>query len=250
MDTPPYEALAAAMLQAERAVVLTGLRLGWPEDEDLTHARGPWAERANLDALVTEPERFWEYFYPTASAIAARTPNDAHRALAELQRAGVISRVITQAVDHLHSRAGSTDVVEVHGNLLTARCSRCNEPYGLPELGPLIANSPDGVPRCTAAGCNFPLRPAGTLWGEPLPPEAVTRAWELAGEADAFFAFDCDLRTVPISLLPSVPLTRNIPVYLVGETPTQYDRYARLVIRERSRELIPALADLLLTGRR
>jgi NAD-dependent deacetylase len=250
MDTPPYEALAAAMLQAERAVVLTGLRLGWPEDEDLTHARGRWAQRANLDALVTEPERFWEYFYPTASAIAARTATDAHRALARLQQAGAISHVITQAVDHLHTRAGNTGVVEVHGNLLTARCSRCQERYGLPELGPLIAASPDGVPRCTAAGCDFPLRPTGTLWGEPLPGEAVTRAWELAGEADAFFAFDCDLRTVPISLLPSVPLTRNTPVYLIGETPTQYDRYAQIVVRARSREVLPAVADLLLTGHR
>ena len=87
------------------------------------------------------------------------------------------------------------------------------------------------MPRCTTAGCGYPLRPEGTLWGEPLPRAAVERAWELAAEADAFIVLDSDLRTAPISLLPSVPLTRGVPLVLVGETPTQYDRYARLVIR-------------------
>ena len=64
------EALAATLLEADRAVVLTGLRLGGPESLDLTHADGEWAKRANLEAFLTEPGRFWEYFYPTALAIA------------------------------------------------------------------------------------------------------------------------------------------------------------------------------------
>ena len=67
------------------------------------------------------------------------------------------------------------------------------------------------MPRCTTAGCAYPLRPEGTLWGEPLPRAAVERAWELAAEADAFVVLDSDLRTAPISLLPSVPLTRGAP---------------------------------------
>ena len=68
------EALAAAFLAADRAVVLTGLRLGGPESLDLTHAHGEWAKRASLEAFLTEPGRFWKYFYPTAQTIAARTP--------------------------------------------------------------------------------------------------------------------------------------------------------------------------------
>jgi NAD-dependent deacetylase len=243
------EALAAALLGAERAVVLTGLRLGGPERLDLTHANGEWARRASLEAFLTEPSRFWEYFYPTALAIAARRPGPAHEAIARLQRSGAVSALITQAVDRLHARAGSTDVVEVHGTVLTERCERCGERYGLPEVGALIGAAPDGVPRCTTPGCRYPLRPEGTLWGEPLPRAAIERAWELAAEADAFFVLDSDLRTAPISLLPSVPLTRGAPLVVIGETPTQYDRYAALVVRTPSAGLITAVAELIAPAR-
>ena len=101
------------------------------------------------------------------------------------------------------------------------------------------------MPRCTTSGCGYPLRPEGTLWGEALPRRAVERAWEIAAEADAFVVLDSDLRTAPISLLPSVPLTRGAPLVLVGETPTQYDRYARMVVRAPSTDILTAVADLI-----
>ena len=136
--------------------------------------------------------------------------------------------------------------MEVFGTVLTDRCERCGERYGLPEVGVLIADAPDGVPRCTTPGCAYPLRPEGTLWGEPLPRAAIEQAWELAAAADAFIILDSDLRTAPISLLPSVPLTRGAPLVVVGETPTQYDRYAELVMRAPAADLVAAVADLIL----
>ena len=245
---PDHEALAAALAGAARPVVLTGLRLGGPEHRDLTHAGGEWARRASLEAFLTEPARFWEYFYPTALAIAARRPGPGHEAIARLQRAGTVWALITQAVDRLHQRAGSTDVVEVYGTVLTERCERCGERYGLPEVGSLLAASEDGVPRCTTPGCDYPLRPEGTLWGEQLPAAAVERAWELAAQADLFLVLDSDLRTAPISLLPSVPLTRGVPLVVVGETPTQYDRYAWRVVRAPGGPVMRAVADLIAPG--
>jgi NAD-dependent deacetylase len=244
------EALAAALLEARHVVVLTGLRLGGPERLDLTHADGEWARRASLEAFLTRPADFWAYFHPTALEIAARRPGPAHDALARLERAGVVAALITQAVDRLHARAGSHDPVEVYGTVLLMRCGRCGERYGLPEVGALIERSDDGVPRCSTSGCGYPLRPEGTLWGEPLPRPAVERAWELAAEADAFLVLDSDLRTAPISLLPSVPLTRGAPLYVIGTTPTQYDRYARVVVREPSTATITAVADLIAPERR
>ena len=160
----------------------------------------------------------------------------------------MIAALVTQAVNRLHTKAGSLDPVEVYGTVLTQRCERCEERYGLPEAGALLAASSDGVPRCTTPGCGYPLRPEGTLWGETLPRPAVERAWELAAAADAFIVLDSDLRTAPISLLPSVPLTRGVPLVLVGETPTQYDRYAHRVIRAPSVEIITAVADLIVPG--
>ena len=242
---PAHERVAAALLGAQRAVTLTGLRLGGPEETDLTHARGDWAHRASLEVLLTDSAAFWAFAYPAAAELAARVPTPGHHALARLQSAGFISALITQAVDHLHAAAGSADVVDVHGNILTGRCSRCEERYGLAEVASLIARSPDGVPRCTTPDCAFPLRPAGTLWGEPLIEPAVRLAWDLATQADCFIVVDSDLRTVPMSLLPSVPLTREVPLIMIGETPTQYDRYAHVLIREPSEPVLVAVADLI-----
>lgn len=240
-----HETLAAMLLGTQRVVALTGLGLGRDTDQEIGAADSDWAHRANLEALLTEPERFWAFYHPTASAIAEREPGPAHRALARLQRQGIIDHVITQASDRLHAKAGCPDVVEVHGNVLSSRCERCGERYGLPEVGGLIAESTDGVPRCTTPACGYPLRPSGTLWGEPLQADEVQRAWELAGQADAFLVFDSSLRTIPISLLPSVPLTRSVPLGIVGRTPTQYDRYAQVVIRGAAEPVLVALAALL-----
>ena len=158
----------------------------------------------------------------------------------------MVSALITQAVDRLHARAGSTTRSRSTARCTVIRCERCGERYGLPEVG-----SPDRHRRGRGAALHHrraaatPLRPEGTLWGEPLPRAAVERAWELAAEADAFLVLDSDLRTAPISLLPSVPLTRGAPLLVVGETPTQYDRYAQTVVRSESASVITAVADLI-----
>ncbi len=242
---PAHQRVATALLGAQHIVVLTGLRLGGPEEADLTHERGEWARRASLEILLTDPAAFWRFAHPAAMEIARRVPQPGHAALARLQSAGFVSALVTQAVDHLHTIAGSGGVVEVHGNFLTARCGRCGERYGLGEVGAMIDGSEDGVPRCTTPGCAFPLRPAGTLWGEPLIEDAVRSAWEHATHADCFLVIDCELRTVPMSLLPSVPLTRGVPLVMIGETGTQYDRYASVVLREPSEPILVALADLI-----
>ena len=242
---PDHTDLAALLLGRRRVVVLTGLHLGGREHRDPTGAAGEWAVRASLDALVTDPAAFWAYYAPLAHETAGRRPRPGHEALARLEQAGVVDAVITQAVDRLHRAAGNEHVVEVHGHLLSVRCERCGERYGLPELDELVAASADGVPRCTTRDCAFPLRPDGTLWNEPLPPEAIRRAWDLAAAADCFVVIDCELRTVPISLLPSVPLTRQVPLVIIGEAATQYDRYAERVLRGPSERILVELADLL-----
>lgn len=237
------EALANALLAAERAVALTGLHLGAGEDLSPVSSGRVSLDRISLEALLTEPARFWEAWYPIALEIAAREPTSSHIALAEIEQADALSTIIAQAGDRLHARAGSRDVVEVYGNVLTALCERCTERYAITEVGALIEAAPDRVPRCTTPECAFPLRPAGTLWGEPLPRAAVERAWRLAAHADLFVVLDSELRTVPISLLPSVPLTRGTPLVVIGETPTQYDRYAQILIRAPSGDVLVEVAE-------
>ena len=101
---------------------------------------------------------------PPPSTIAARRPGPAHDALARLERAGVISALITQSVDRLHTRAGSLDPVEVYGTVLVMRCERCGERYGLPEVGALL----DRVRRRGAALHHRRLRLPAPARGDPV----------------------------------------------------------------------------------
>lgn len=242
---PAIETLAAALASAERPIMLTGQRLDPEGIGELAQRESEWGTRADLDRLLMAPGEFWDFFLPVARAAAARTPTPAHRAIDRLQRAGMATAIITQAVDGLHQRAGSRDVVEVYGNVLSARCERCGERYDIEDVAALIALAVDRVPRCGAAGCAYPLRPAGTLWNEALPRDAVERAWELAADTDLMVVVDSDLRTAPIALLPSVPLTHRADLILIGASPTRYDRYARQVIRVvAGADTLTAAADL------
>lgn len=225
-------------------VVLTGWLFALNDEAAIQATRTTWATDANLEVLLRDPAAFWRVILPAAQTTADREITPAHRALTRLQDAGIIGHLITQSVDHRQTISGAHDVIEVHGNLLTARCTRCGERYGLAEVQALIAAAADDVPRCTAAECAYPLRPSSTLWGEPLIEEAVRRAWEVTTEADCFMVIDSDLRAVPMSLLPSVPLTRGVPLIMLGETATQYDRYASVLVREPSEPVLVALADL------
>ena len=243
MDTDiasPVARLGEHLASAERTVLLSGQHMGRVERLGFG-AAGEWADRASLENLLTRPGDFWAFYLPLAERIAARQPEPGHQAVARLQAAGLVWAHITQSVDRLHQRAGSSDVVEVYGNALSAPCERCGERYGLREVATLVAASADGVPRCTTPGCGYPLRPSGTLWNEPLPADAVTRAWELGGQADLFLVLDSELRTAPMSLLPSVPLARGVPLIMIGEVATQYDRYAALVVRHPSPPVLDAL---------
>lgn len=241
------ERLAGLMLASDHCVMLTGVRLGATEETEAA-AGSSWSDTASLEVLLTEPTRFWEYWLPRALDASTRVPTPAHHAITRLEAAGVVTGLITQAVDHLHAKAGSPDVVEVHANVLSSRCTRCGEVYGLAETASLVAGSADGVPRCTLTECGYPLRPTCTLWGEPLVEVALTRAWDMAAATDLFVVLDTQLRTAPMALLPSVPLRKGVPVVMVGVTPTQYDRYAEMVVRRASPEVIIGVADLIVPG--
>ena len=240
--------LADLLGQAERCVAMTGVRLGATEDTEAKAAGSAWGEAASLEVLLAEPARFWDNWLPRALEASRREVTSTHEALARLQQAGVIHAIITQAVDHLHGRAGGGEVIEVHANVLSCRCTRCDDVYALSEVQGLLDAAADGVPRCTRKGCNYPLRPTGTLWGEPLVEDAIIRAWDMAAWCDLFLILDTQLRTDPMAMLPSVPLKRGAKVAIVGTTRTRYDRYAKLVIPRPAPEVIPGVAELLAPG--
>ena len=123
-------------------------------------------EVAHIDAFRRDPERFWHFYGQRFQTLEDKLPNGAHAALAELERAGLLDAVITQNIDRLHAKAGTRDLIEVHGTIAHASCLPCGARYPLGEVRARQAADTDGIPRCD---CGTPLKPDVVLFGEYLP---------------------------------------------------------------------------------
>ncbi len=222
--------LADLVRGARSVVALTGAGVSVPSGipDFRTPGTGLWAdvdpmEVAHVDAWRRDPERFWRFYATRFHTLADKAPNGAHRALAELERRGVLRAVVTQNVDGLHAAAGSRDVVEVHGSIATSSCLADGERLALAEVVDRVARAPDGVPRCA---CGRPLKPDVVLFGELLPEAAHARATELAASADLLLCVGTSLEVWPVSDLPGITRARGGQVALVTQGPTPWDRRA------------------------
>ena len=168
-------------------------------------------------------------------------PNPAHRALAELERRGFLEAVVTQNIDLLHERAGSENVVEVHGSIRTATCPRCEEQYPLGQvLGLLTAAEAPACPACGAI-----LKPDVVFFGELLPTEAIERAYELAQRAALLLVVGSALEVYPVAGLPEETLAAGGALAIVNRGRTPYDGRAVLRIDGSAGEVLPAVGAAL-----
>src|SRR3954452_13668918 len=138
-------------------VALTGAGVSVPSGipDFRTPETGLWAnvdpmEVAHIDVFERDPARFWSYYRPRFQSLGEKRPNAAHEALAELERRGLLEGVITQNIDCLHRKAGSENVVEVHGSIETSSCRGCAASYAIEEVEALFDT--DGVAVCSACG--------------------------------------------------------------------------------------------------
>ncbi|MBV9943640.1 MAG: iron dicitrate transport regulator FecR, partial [Solirubrobacterales bacterium] len=166
--------------EAGSVVALTGAGISVPSGiPDFRSPRtGLWAnvdpmEVAHIEVFRRNPERFWSFYGMRFQTLGDKRPNPAHYALAELERVGLLDAVITQNIDRLHARAGTVELIEVHGSIDSSSCLRCRARYPLAEVTARHAADPVGVPRCD---CGQPLKPDVVLFGEYLPVDALERA--------------------------------------------------------------------------
>src|SRR5205823_14417906 len=123
-------------------------------------------EVAHIDAFHRDPRRFWGFYAQRFQTLEDKLPNRAHEVLAELEQEGLLDAVITQNVDRLHARAGSRQVIEVHGSIAASSCVECRAAFPIGEVRARHSDAADGVPRCN---CGEPLKPDVVLFGELLP---------------------------------------------------------------------------------
>jgi NAD-dependent deacetylase len=228
-------------------VVLTGAGMSTESGiPDFRSASGLWAEVdpfevASIDAFRRDPGRVWRWYGPRIRSLLDAEPNAGHHALAELERAGHVVAVVTQNIDTLHSRAGSTDVTEVHGSIRSSVCLACG--HREPLDGVLIQLADAEVPVCP--GCGEILKPGVVMFGELLPQDAMARAEQLAREAGAMLVVGSSLEVWPVAGLPGETVAAGGALAILNREPTPFDDLATLVLREPAGVTLAEVARML-----
>ena len=186
-----------------------------------------------------------------------RLPNPAHHALARLEKSGRSLGVITQNIDGLHQDAGSSTVIELHGNAREVMCIGRSPQDGVPDgcgfhapvewaLERIEAGDPD--PRCPE--CGGLVKSSTVSFEQALPEKVVQDALAMAARADLMIAVGSSLQVYPAAELPIVAVRNGARLVIVNDEPTPFDDWADLVVRGRAGEVLPAAVDAVLTNSR
>jgi len=228
---PELLRLAELVRGARSVVALTGAGISVPSGipdfrspgTGLWHRQNPM-EVAHIDAFRDDPARFWSFYGERFATLGGKQPNGAHRALVALERAGLLDAVITQNVDMLHRRAGTRELVEVHGSIASCSCPRCGGQVTLEQARARLRSDAEGVPRCET--CAGPLKPDVVLFGELLPEPALRRARELCERADLLLCIGSSLEVHPVADLPLLTHARGGAVAIITQGPTPLEHIA------------------------
>ena len=222
--------LAELIRDARSVVALTGAGISVPSGipDFRSPGSGLWEnvnpmDVAHIDAWRADPERFWHFYGNRFQTLEDKEPNGAHRALVELERRGKLDAVITQNIDMLHRKAGTSTLIEVHGTIEHSSCLTCGAQYPLGEVRERLWCSPVSVPECD---CGEPLKPDVVLFGEFLPEGALEQAYALAAGADVLLCVGSSLEVHPIAQLPGVTAANRGAVAVVTQGPTPWDSRA------------------------
>ncbi len=223
--------LAELIREAGSVVALTGAGISVPSGipDFRSPGTGLWErvdpmEVAHIDAFRSDPVRFWSFYGQRFATLGAKRPNAAHEALAALERAGRLDAVITQNVDMLHRRAGTSELIEVHGSIASCSCLSCPGHVPVEETRERIALAPDGVPRC--ASCAEPLKPDVVLFGELLDPRTLEQARQLCEGAEVLICIGSSLEVHPVAGLPLLTEAAGGAVAILTQGPTPLDSLA------------------------
>ncbi len=250
MYSEVIQSAARLIREANYAVALTGAGISTPSGipDFRTPNTGLWetanpVEVASIFGFKRQPQAFYRWIRPLARTMLLAQPNPAHYALARLEQAGYIKSVITQNIDMLHTKAGSREVYEVHGQLRQVTCIQCFRIY---DAGPIITTFlEDGqVPRCPA--CGGVLKPNVILFGEQLPVRELFASQQAARRCDVMLVAGSSLEVSPAGDLPLLAHRGGAHLIIVNREPTHVDALADVISREDVAEVLPQIAAVVM----
>lgn len=239
---------ADRLREARHVVVFTGAGVsaesGIPTFRDAL--TGLWerfdpAELATADAFRRDPALVWGWYEWRRMKALQAQPNPAHRAIAELARWVPKLTLVTQNVDDLHERAGSRDVLHLHGSLSAPRCFACARPYGqaLPVPGVSEAGARIEPPRCPH--CNGKIRPGVVWFGEALPEKALREAFAAARDCDLLLSVGTSGVVQPAAQIPLIAQESGSTVLHINPQPVPLGGERAFGLVGKAGEILPDL---------
>ncbi|HKO87694.1 MAG TPA: NAD-dependent deacylase [Burkholderiales bacterium] len=237
-------AIVELLASARSVAVLTGSGVsaesGIPTFRDAQ--TGLWArfrpeELATPEAFQRNPRLVWEWYDSRRQTVRAAQPNAGHQALAALQRRFSSFTLITQNVDGLHQRAGSQDVLELHGNILRSKCFKENIVRDVDD------SDADVPPRCTR--CGALMRPDVVWFGEALPTEALKLAMHAAQHCDVFLSIGTSALVYPAAELPHTALAAGAKLVEINRDPTPLSAHAHQSLQGKAGDILPRIVEAL-----
>jgi len=245
-------AAARRLASARHAIALTGAGVSTASGiPDFRGRDGLWRKipswKFTIDYFLEHPLEVWELYAARYKALKGAEPNPAHYALARLESLGVLKAIITQNIDGLHWKAGSRNVIELHGNIREAVCLSCGAVVPIEEALAMVEKGE--TPRCRR--CGGLLKPNVILFGEPLPADAVQKAFMLAERSDVILVAGSSLYVSPANQIPVVVKARGGTVIAVNMGEIAYRDIIDILIEGRTETVLPEIArrvEILLSG--
>lgn len=193
---------------------------------------------ASMEAFIASPEIVWEWYNWRRELIGKVKPNAGHHALRDLESFFDSFTLITQNVDNLHQLAGSSDILEMHGNIYRNKCAQC---------GKMLDDDKDIDPANILAcdQCGGKIRPDVVWFGEMLPEGVIEGAFEAAGKAEVFFSIGTSALVHPAASLPLVAKRAGATLVEINPEETPLSPLADFCFQAKSGELLPELIELL-----
>lgn len=236
--------VARLILQSKRAIALTGAGISVPSGiPDFRSPEGLWSrydvmEYGTLHAFKADPHKVWKLLREIGNVVESAQPNPAHRALAALETMGLLKGIVTQNIDALHQRAGSTNVVEFHGSCSGFSCLCCGARYRKDD--PELTWGSDGIPLCE---CTCPVKPDIVLFGETIPRKALEDGFHLVQKADLVLVVGTSATVAPASSLPAVVRSAGGRIVEMNLTHTELSSRADFRILGDVATTLPSLVE-------
>jgi len=227
--------------QSRLTLALTGAGISVESGiPDFRSAGGLWSkydpsEYATITAFRQNPERVWNMLRDMDAVVSSARPNPAHIGMGEMEKMGFLHCIITQNVDNLHQAGGAKNVIEYHGNSSTLSCLSCGRTYHA------VDKRGERTPRCE---CKTILKPDVVFFGEAIPPEALSRSFQLASSAEVLMVVGTSAVVSPANTIPSIAKDRGAKIIEINMESTHLTHtITDVFIGQSAGEAIPAIVS-------